>query len=1215
MSQTVCQLFCFLRQLLDSCADYEVMMDTLVTPADPGAYHAALEGISGCISRISGSGMTRDQIVEQVLEPSCGREISGILDPLDLVPLMGAVSNLEEKELVREACQDWAAVIEPADPEEMTTSLSAAVRHMNLADILSPEITRMQRFPAIILLQGWENEIPRISRGMLSRDGILVPPSDDLGRLCGRIHQGIFCHLVQKRLLPEPFFPDLVLQAIEDFGIIGAEGIEALHRHSTEDEPDPLVFFESGRNLFRDAGRIRDIRMLYRTAFGVLEGEGKKEVSEDILERLAGHVLAGLAYASRESGSSLSLAPIVDFVRSVASRRSGRADPGPDQLRDLDQTVQEIGHLLRVLTADYSWRAHVLPPRTGVFWAIDILPDRHLVQYDPGNLVYQSREASRSLAMEALYRSWFGIRPPVHNVPDLYRPWFARLAAVAGTRRAVRKGLALHPGAAGWLENFIREEYDDLNRRLSGATVNRLSLPDQFLIAALAEARTGIPQEGMTDLSVRQVLDATRRARKEIEDPFLPDDACISIFRDEIWPACAPLFEGPEIPVTSATTSPARPGSREHRLAALGTTRRDDAAVPSPYTPFSTTPGKVIAGDEQGLMDDDEFSLSSGPPGQGGTPAGGGRAGKGGAPSLAGGSRSSGQNPSGRGGDVAGIAGLAAELMEACQTGKGLLDDLGKKDHPRTGDRTDPIIALRENARRVEDLAGRLEEQLASLRDSGRPGASGDTASPDAADSGGKAGEEWDALLKLSGDVRKAARTYRETMGEIENPTPGPGLDHDGVSAHSAMTREALSSLLEAGAEFQKIAGLPEPSSGDKQVWIRVPDAPGEGTARSGGKGGGGQADPSFAPDAIASEEFWENLAYFDATFGDETEQETSVPEPGRIYRDTLERRYEQGELALTREAEQYLSLLRQRTRSEWETMDEKAEQIRRVALFESLAVGEDDYSLYQRFYQPVAGLVGVARKNIQQALQKNRATRDLNELTTGDDIDEENLAAVRTTMRIFRDQGRQPDQTRWTLSLLIDASSSMHDESVAKKLEATLRTAILFGDAVSHIGEIQFEIAAFADSEYIPLKRYTDEWNIHQGCYLIRQVIQASGGTNDVGAVSSALDRMHRFRLAAGTSQLIFVITDGQSGVGGRDQLRQMLSGHKKTRIFGWGVGPDMEKVEETYRPYGTWVPDIADLPRSLGETLRRELGRPAMAGWQDDRSGQATQEDICTT
>jgi hypothetical protein len=175
--------------------------------------------------------------------------------------------------------------------------------------------------------------------------------------------------------------------------------------------------------------------------------------------------------------------------------------------------VQEIGHLLQVLIADYSLRAHVLPPHTGSFFAIDILPERHLLQYDPGSLVYQSRESSLSLAMEALYRSWFGLRSPVHDVPDLHRPWFARLAAVVGTRRAVRKGLALHPGAAGWLENFSLEEYDDLNRRVFRKTADRISLPDQFLLAALAEARTGISQDEMTDLSVRQVLDATQRAR------------------------------------------------------------------------------------------------------------------------------------------------------------------------------------------------------------------------------------------------------------------------------------------------------------------------------------------------------------------------------------------------------------------------------------------------------------------------------------------------------------------------------------------------------------------------------------------------------------------------------------------------------------------------------------------------------------------------------
>ena len=176
---------------------------------------------------------------------------------------------------------------------------------------------------------------------------------------------------------------------------------------------------------------------------------------------------------------------------------------------------------------------------------------------------------------------------------------------------------------------------------------------------------------------------------------------------------------------------------------------------------------------------------------------------------------------------MSGIASLASELMEACQAGKGLLDSLGKNDHGRSGDNTDPIRALQENARRIEDLAGRLEERLAGLREDGRQEAGGHSASPNGEESVASAGEEWKNLLRLSEEVRKAARTYRETMGEIGKPTPDSGPDQEGISGHSAMTREALASLLEAGAEFQKIAGLPEASSREKQVWIRVPDTPG----------------------------------------------------------------------------------------------------------------------------------------------------------------------------------------------------------------------------------------------------------------------------------------------------------------------------------------------------------------------------------------------------
>ena len=373
-----------------------------------------------------------------------------------------------------------------------------------------------------------------------------------------------------------------------------------------------------------------------------------------------------------------------------------------------------------------------------------------------------------------------------------------------------------------------------------------------------------------------------------------------------------------------------------------------------------------------------------------------------------------------------------------------------------------------------------------------------------------------------------------------------------------------------------------------------------------------GHLDPAFVADTVYTPDVWENFSYFDATFDESPAQEPDGPSTGRSPRaETAERKFDQAGQALSRDAEQYLSTLKQRTRSDWETMDERAERIRKIALFESHAVGRDDYSDYQRFYQPVAGLIMVTRKNIQQALQKSRAKRDLNELTSGEDIDEENLAAVRTTMRIFRDRGREPDKTRWALSLLIDASSSMHDETVAKKLQVALQVAILFGEAVNHIQGIRFEIAAFSDTEYIPLKRYQDEWNVHQGCYLIREVVRATGGTNDVGAVSSALDRMNRLTGGAGANRMIFVITDGQSGVGGRDQMRAILKTNKDTRIFGWGIGPDMEKVEETYLPYGTWIPDIAELPRSLGEVLRRELGRPAMAGWREGRAEATTKRE----
>jgi hypothetical protein len=529
------------------------------------------------------------------------------------------------------------------------------------------------------------------------------------------------------------------------------------------------------------------------------------------------------------------------------------------------------------------------------------------------------------------------------------------------------------------------------------------------------------------------------------------------------------------------------------------------------------------------------------------------------------------------------------------------------------GEKGSDQASLHDLAREIDDLTNRLGAQLRELRDA-QPGEEETGPSGPAMGRPPGKGQEMDDLLKTSENVFRAAGEFRKAVNDLEREIRESGSGPGASRIRTGMTRKTLMDLQEAGVEFQRMTGASFRSRpGESRPLVRVPDQPEEpAPAQPPRSARTGPVAPAFMADAVDSAEVWESLSYFDASYGDDEDQGEDGASTGLYTRGTAEQRYVQGEQALTHEAARYLSALQHRTRSEWESIEEKAERIRQIALFETNEVGEDDFAMYQRFYQPVAGLVGVARKNIQQALQKNRATRDLTELSSGDDIDEENLAAVRTTMRIFRDSGKQEDRATWCLSLLLDASSSMHDETVAKKLEATIRTAILFGEALNRVQGITFEIAAFSDTEYIPLKRYQDDWNIHQGCYLIRQLIRASGGTNDVGAVGSALDRMNRLRMAAGANKMIFIISDGQSGVGGREQMRKILARHKEVRIFGWGIGPDMEKIEETYRPYGTHVREIADLPRSLGEVLRRELGRPAMAGWKEERPGTAAAETM---
>lgn len=1228
LRQDISELCRTLRELLDSCADHEVTMDALVTAASPERYHEAREGVSQCISRIRASGATREYLATLVLDHACPCRsiLEGIVEPLDLVPLMGGVLSNVEQDLVRQCCREWALAISPSAPEPLEEALFSAARPVTLADILSPEITRMQRFPTIVLLQAGGMDLPSYFWTRPGQEGWIPLPVGCVPKeYSAKVYKAIYCYLVQNHYLPHTFFTGTILQALEDGGVIRAVGIDTFREPDADDRPVHLALFDAGQDI-REKEKIGDIRTLYRVAEGVLPLHGGREGERmhPDLERLGGHVLAGYLYGSRSTdaesfgtiGEDGENAPgflglIVGFIQEIASRPTGRAMPGPEQLRNLDSTLQEIRQLLNAITGDYCWRYHPFPGTDGAPFPVEVMPGQHLLLYDAEDLAYRDRDAALALAVEAYYRSRFGLRLPLDGIPEAFRPWVARLAAVTGNLRASRKGIAIHPGVAAWLEQLSSWESARPNALANQAQVARLPLPDRFLAAAIFEARYGATDEICADISIRHVLDATKQARDTLGDLQVSDEVCCAILLDEIWPACAPLFSQKSAGIGMAgqsdfASSPLHPG-----VVLLSATPGYGAQVPGPHAPRTTTAGTALSGPGSDLLDEEEYTIpvtaSAGePPGHPDQPGNGGPA-PSGSPAPGAGSQPCREA-------CESFKEIADQLLRTCQETGELIDTLASKTSPSRENEQDMLAKLSESARRLDELAASIEERVRQRAPDGFPG---ESPSCQRGAPGQPAGENWDTFLKISRDVRTAARRYHHTIKELDLMSGLPRSEPSGLGTRTGLPREALSTLREAGVEFQRLAGiLSEAEDGEWRARIRLrEDEEEEHNHNIRESPGIGRMDPSFAPEALASPELWESFSYFDAIYGEDHAEDGDDSDHYSAGRRNAEHHYEMGQRAMTREAEHYLATLKQRTRSEWETLDESAERFRQIALYEYLAVGQDDYALYQRFYQPVAGLIGVARKNIQQAFQKNHAAAELTELATGDDIDEENLAAVRTTMRIFKETGRQEDETRWTISLLVDASSSMHDETVSKKLDATLQAVILFGEAVSHIAGIRFEIAAFADSEYIPLKRYHDNWNIHQGCFLIRQVIQAAGGTNDVGAVSSALDRMARLRNAAGSNRMIFIISDGQSGVGGREQMSEVLARDPATRIFGWGIGPDMQMVEETYRPYGTWVPDIASLPRSLGDVLRRELGRPAMAGWKDGRQECGMVEDPCSS
>ena len=383
--------------------------------------------------------------------------------------------------------------------------------------------------------------------------------------------------LYRQGILSDPFFPDLVVQALGDIGVLRERGLEALERIFTGEIPPSGELFRAGQAIFLESGTVTDVR----TLFGVSLKVGVAGSATDFagVERSSGHVLAGVITASSDQSE---IRQVLDFVRSVAGRPSGRAEPGPGLARDLEKGMQENEQLLRAVTGDYTWRAVPMHPESCMFRPlVDLWPERHLLLYDPAELAYRSPDATRALVMEAWYGMRFRLDASGLDTPD--NPWYPRLSRVLGIPGALRKGFALHPGVSRWIDRFCREEYSLANLCADRSRISRLPLPDQFLEGVLYEARTGDPAVHIRDEAIQYVLRVTFEARMEMETAT--DEKCVRIIRERVWPVFEQVCLVQDGYGAVGSVSPAGTGAgKALPFTPRGTIAREDDSVQSPQS-------------------------------------------------------------------------------------------------------------------------------------------------------------------------------------------------------------------------------------------------------------------------------------------------------------------------------------------------------------------------------------------------------------------------------------------------------------------------------------------------------------------------------------------------------------------------------------------------------------------------------------------------------
>jgi Mg-chelatase subunit ChlD len=175
-----------------------------------------------------------------------------------------------------------------------------------------------------------------------------------------------------------------------------------------------------------------------------------------------------------------------------------------------------------------------------------------------------------------------------------------------------------------------------------------------------------------------------------------------------------------------------------------------------------------------------------------------------------------------------------------------------------------------------------------------------------------------------------------------------------------------------------------------------------------------------------------------------------------------------------------------------------------------------------------------------------------------------------------------RPEERSTDFVFVVDISGSM---SQGGRIAAAREATVVFMEALAQL-KMKFGVVAFNGTPAVLAD--IDKLEDVQREAMLRR-LQAGGDNNEPGALKLAREMLER---STANHKVVLFLTDGGAVANAKSYVEQTRRERPDLTIIGVGIGAGMGEVAKIYgAEHSVVVPDVEELPRQIGDLLKRQI------------------------